>query len=42
MASPLAPDNPALRAGLARLYRDFFDRAERKRRWSLADDVPWA
>ncbi|MBI1914582.1 MAG: acyl-ACP desaturase [Planctomycetes bacterium] len=24
-----------------RLYRDFFDRAEKKRRWSLRDDIPW-
>jgi acyl-[acyl-carrier-protein] desaturase len=41
MTNPLRPDNPALRAGLYRLYRAFFDRAERKRRWSLADDIPW-
>src|SRR5438132_5412616 len=37
----LRPDCPALRAGLRRLYRDFFDRAERKRRWSLREDIPW-
>src|SRR4051794_32710326 len=24
-----------------RLYREFFDLAERKRRWSLQDDIPW-
>ena len=23
------------------LYRDHFDRAEKKRRWSLRDDIPW-
>lgn len=23
------------------LYREFFDRAERKRRWSLKSDIPW-
>ena len=23
------------------LYRDFFDKAERKRRWSVRDDIPW-
>lgn len=23
------------------LYRDFFDKAERKRRWSITDDIPW-
>jgi len=41
MTNLLRPDSPELRAGLYRLYRDFFDRAEKKRRWSLADDVPW-
>ena len=41
MSSALHPENPALRAGLYRLYRDFFDLAERKRRWSLAEDIPW-
>jgi acyl-[acyl-carrier-protein] desaturase len=41
MPRPLSPDDPALRAALYRLFRDFFDRAERKRRWSLADDIPW-
>ena len=24
-----------------RLYRDYFDKAEKKRRWSLKDDIPW-
>jgi acyl-[acyl-carrier-protein] desaturase len=28
-------------AALWRLYRRFFDQAERKRRWSLEKDVPW-
>src|SRR5437763_475954 len=41
MASALQPDNPVLREGLNRLYREFFDQAERRRRWSLADDIPW-
>jgi len=36
------PAHPDLRAGLLRLYREFFDLAERRRRWSLADDIPWA
>jgi acyl-[acyl-carrier-protein] desaturase len=30
-----------LEAGLYRLYREFFDKAERKRRWSLQEDIPW-
>ncbi len=32
---------PDLEASLYRLYRDFFDLAERRRRWSLREDVPW-
>jgi acyl-[acyl-carrier-protein] desaturase len=28
-------------AAIYRLYRDYFDRAEKKRRWSLRDDIPW-
>jgi acyl-[acyl-carrier-protein] desaturase len=30
-----------LESALWRLYRDFFDHAERKRRWSIRDDIPW-
>jgi acyl-[acyl-carrier-protein] desaturase len=41
MANPTQPDDSALRIVLYRLYRDFFDRAEKKRRWSLQDDIPW-
>ena len=41
MATSLTPDNLALKVGPYRLYRDFFSRAERKRRWSLEDDIPW-
>jgi acyl-[acyl-carrier-protein] desaturase len=41
VTSTLRPDDPALCAGLYRLYRDFFRRAERKRRWSVDDDIPW-
>ncbi len=37
----LPADCPELREGVSDLYRDFFDRAEKKRRWSLRDDVPW-
>ena len=32
---------PELEPALFRLYRDSFDRAEKKRRWSLRDDIPW-
>jgi acyl-[acyl-carrier-protein] desaturase len=32
---------PQLEGKFWQMYRDFFDRAERKRRWSIADDIPW-
>jgi acyl-[acyl-carrier-protein] desaturase len=35
------PESPGLLARIYRLYRDYFDRAEKKRRWSLRDDIPW-
>jgi len=41
MSDLLRPDNPAVRAGVYGLNRDFFSRAERRRRWSLEDDIPW-
>jgi len=40
MSDPLDPTNPELRAEFYKLYRDFFDRAERKRRWTVAEDIP--
>ena len=30
-----------LEAAFWRLYREFFDLAERRRRWSLREDIPW-
>jgi acyl-[acyl-carrier-protein] desaturase len=33
--------SPQLEAALYQLYRDFFDLAEKKRRWSLRHDIPW-
>ncbi|OAI53514.1 hypothetical protein AYO44_15895 [Planctomycetaceae bacterium SCGC AG-212-F19] len=41
MADGLCPACPELEGALWRLYRDFFDKAERKRRWSIRDDIPW-
>src|SRR5437660_650705 len=32
---------PEMEGALWRLYRDFFDAAERKRRWRIREDVPW-
>jgi acyl-[acyl-carrier-protein] desaturase len=40
--SEVSPSNlPALEQDLWQLYRDFFDQAERRRRWSVRDDIPW-
>jgi acyl-[acyl-carrier-protein] desaturase len=32
---------PEVDEAVYRLYREFFDRAEKRRRWSLRDDIPW-
>ncbi len=34
-------DDAILRAKLNREFREFFDRAEKKRRWSVRHDIPW-
>lgn len=34
-------DDSVLEPQIWRLYRDFFDLAERRRRWSIEKDVPW-
>ncbi len=39
--APQATEDRELEATFWALYRDFFDRAERKRRWSVRDDIPW-
>jgi acyl-[acyl-carrier-protein] desaturase len=41
MSSALLTTTASLEADLFRLYRDYFDRAEKKRRWSLRSDIPW-
>jgi acyl-[acyl-carrier-protein] desaturase len=38
---PLKPESPAVLDAIYRLFRDYFDRAEKKRRWSIREDVPW-
>lgn len=35
-------DDPQFEAELWQLYRDFFAKAERKRRWTVSGDIPWA
>jgi acyl-[acyl-carrier-protein] desaturase len=34
-------DSTGLEEAYYRLFRDFFDKAERKRRWSIREDIPW-
>jgi len=42
MAEELSTLNcPELERKVWKLYREFFDKAERKRRWRVADDIPW-
>jgi len=42
MTSPTRQvDATGLEEAFYRLYREFFDQAERKRRWSIQDDIPW-
>ena len=42
MADIACHDDPEVKATLWRLYQDFFDKAEKKRRWSLRHDIPWS
>jgi acyl-[acyl-carrier-protein] desaturase len=41
MDAPLQPESPDVLNATYRLFRDYFDRAEKKRRWSIRDDIPW-
>jgi acyl-[acyl-carrier-protein] desaturase len=39
---PSSPwEDPDLLTQLYRMYRDYFDKAEKKRRWSIREDIPW-
>ena len=41
MLTALTPDDPRTQAKIWKLYRDYFDVSERKRRWNLREDIPW-
>lgn len=41
MDSPAPSLPPELERAMWRLYREFFDLAEKKRRWRVTDDIPW-
>src|SRR2546428_13585542 len=40
-APPPKPESPELLKKIYALFRDYFDRAEKKRRWNIRDDIPW-
>ena len=42
MPQAMTQDRVELEYAIWRLYRDFFEMAERKRRWSIRDDIPWS
>jgi acyl-[acyl-carrier-protein] desaturase len=41
MTVPIQSECPEMYREIYTLYRDYFDRAERKRRWRLKEDIPW-
>jgi len=41
MSELLSPDNPELKKKLYPIFRAFFAKAERKRRWNVDEDIPW-
>ena len=41
MSASSSPYGPALEKGIWKVYQDFFSLAEKRRRWSLQDDIPW-
>lgn len=38
---PEMQESADLKAKLYRLFRDYFDMAEKKRRWNIREDIPW-
>ncbi len=41
MDVPLKPESQPVLDSIYRLFRDYFDRAEKKRRWLIREDIPW-
>ena len=41
MSKRIHPEDPDLRVRFYRMYREFFSKAESKRRWTLDKDIPW-
>ena len=41
MSATIPTESPEMLSAIYRHFRDYFDLAEKKRRWSIKDDVPW-
>ena len=41
MAELLSPDSPELKKRLWPMFLDYFNKAERRRRWNVEEDIPW-
>lgn len=41
MTAPYRPETPEVLREIYQLFRDYFDLAEKRRRWSMKDDIPW-
>jgi acyl-[acyl-carrier-protein] desaturase len=41
MSNHSSPYGPAMERGIWKIYQDFFNLAESRRRWSLQKDIPW-
>jgi acyl-[acyl-carrier-protein] desaturase len=41
MSAPHVGTSPTVEANIYHLYRDYFNKAEKRRRWSLETDIPW-
>jgi len=41
MSIDLTPEDPQVQAKIWQVFRDYFDLAEKKRRWNIREDIPW-
>src|SRR6266496_5210224 len=41
VTQPSLYESPSTEKKIYQIYRDYFDRAEKKRRWSVRDGIPW-
>ena len=41
MSTPSSPYGPILEREIWKIYQEFFTLAEKHRRWSLQNDIPW-